>query len=224
MTKIMARSTKGLTITSLPVQNRPKDAQLMTRLAPLDAKDLPEEIRPMLDGAQDLMGFQPNDALVMARNPALVKGVFAMVSAVYSPNGKVDAGLKRLIGEAASKAAGCVYCTAHAAHGASRAGVDDSKIADLWSYETSPLFSDAERAAIDYAICASQTPSAVTDEGFEALRVHYDDDEIIEITAVIAMFGFLNRWNSALATELEDSPLAFAKRLAEQGAKASNAG
>ena len=49
-------------------------------------------------------------------------------------------------------------------------------------------------------------PSAVTDAVFERLREHYSDREILEITAVIALFGFLNRWNSTLATDLEALP------------------
>ena len=41
---------------------------------------------------------------------------------------------------------------------------------------------------------------------------HFSDDEIVEIVAVIAMFGWLNRWNDTMATELEAPPLAFAEQ------------
>lgn len=159
-----------------------------------------------------MMGFTPNDGLIMARRPDITKALGALVAAIYAP-GKVDNGLKRLIGEATSKAAGCVYCTAHAAHGAHRAGVPTEKIDAVWSYQESPLFTDAERAAIRVAMGAGVSPNAVTDEDFEALKAHYDDDAIVEIVSVIAMFGFLNRWNSTLATELEATPAAFLKHL-----------
>lgn len=42
------------------------------------------------------------------------------------------------------------------------------------------------------------------------LREHFDDDQVVEIVAVIANFGFLNRWNGTMATQLERSPLAWA--------------
>ena len=94
----------------------------MTRLAPLSVDALDPEVRQMIENAETLMGFVPNDALVMARHPALTKAMWGLVAAVYGP-GSVDNGLKRLVGEAASKAAGCFYCSTHAAHGAREQGV-----------------------------------------------------------------------------------------------------
>ena len=60
------------------------------------------------------------------------------------------------------------------------------------------------------AVRVGMMPGAVTDEDFEALRAHYDEKAIVEIVAIISVFGFLNRWNSTLSTDLEDIPAAFA--------------
>ena len=57
---------------------------------------------------------------------------------------------------------------------------------------------------------AGSVPNGVEDEDFDELRKHYNEREIVEIVAVISLFGFLNRWNDTLATELEASPLRFA--------------
>ncbi|MCH9750999.1 MAG: carboxymuconolactone decarboxylase family protein [Alphaproteobacteria bacterium] len=179
----------------------------MTRLSPIALDDLDAETRAMIENAEDLMGFVPNDALVMARNPALTRAMWGLVAAVYGP-GKVDNGLKRLVGEAASKAAGCFYCTAHAAHGAREQGVALEKIDAVWSFEDSPLFTEAERAAINLAMKAGVVPNETEDADFDRLRTHFSEDEIVEIVAVISMFGFLNRWNSTLDTALEPVPLA----------------
>lgn len=179
----------------------------MSRLAPLSLDQVDPETRVMIENAENLMGFIPNDALVMARHPALTKAMWGLVAAVYGP-GQVDNGLKRLVGEAASKAAGCFYCSAHAAHGAREQGVAQDKIDAVWSFEDSPLFSDAERAAINLAMKASVVPNGTTDADFDRLKAHFSEDEITEIVAVIAMFGFLNRWNSTLDTALEPIPMA----------------
>jgi hypothetical protein len=72
------------------------------------------------------------------------------------------------------------------------------------------LFSDADRAALRLAHHAALVPNAVTDEDFEELRGHFDDGEIVELMTMIALFGFLNRWNDTLATDLEATPLALA--------------
>ncbi len=184
----------------------------MTRLPPLTLEEVEPETRAMIENAESLMGFVPNDALVMARHPALTKAMWGLVAAVYGP-GSLDNGLKRLIGEAASKAAGCFYCLAHAAHGAKSQGVPQEKIDAVWAFEDSPHFDEAERAAINLAMKAGVVPNEATDADFGRLKQHFSDDQIIEIVAVISMFGFLNRWNSTLGTTLEPVPLASAQGL-----------
>ena len=152
------------------------------------------------------MGFVSNDALVMARNPRLMQAFGSLVAAVYAP-GKVEDGLKRLIGLLTSTSAGCQYCMGHTAHTSLGHGVSAGKLAAVWDFERSDLYTEAERAALRVALLAGQTPNNVTDQAFAALGDHYDEDAQLEIVAVIAMFGFLNRWNSTLATELESLPM-----------------
>jgi hypothetical protein len=61
-----------------------------------------------------------------------------------------------------------------------------------------------------FAQAAGQTPNAVTDADFEDLRKFYSEKQILQIVAVISLFGFLNRWNDTLGTPLEAGPLAYA--------------
>jgi len=183
--------------------NRPE-----SRLAPLSPDHTPE-LKEQFDGARKRMGFIPNSVLIMQRNPAMVRGYSALSAAIWSKDGKVDLGLKRLISHVASRSAGCQYCMAHTAEAAHKLGVDLAKLDQVWDYKTSPLFSDAERAALDVAVAAGCVPNAVTDEMFAELRKYWSDDQIVEIVGVIAMFGFLNRWNDTLATPLEEEPLEF---------------
>lgn len=180
----------------------------MSRLEPLKHSELPDSVMPLLEMADGMMGFVPNDLYVMARNPALLKALGGLVGAVYG-QGSLDPGFKRLIGYIASTASGCVYCQSHTSHGAHNEGVDAEKIAAAWEYETSELFTDAERAALRVAQGAGVSPNVVTDAEFAALKNHYSDNEIIEIVSVISMFGFLNRWNATMATEIEDKPGKF---------------
>ncbi len=97
-------------------------------------------------------------------------------------------------------------------------GASAEKIAAAFEFDTSPLFSDAERAALGLAYAASVVPNDATDEHFSELRKHFDEGEIVEIMAVIALFGWLNRWNDTMATTLEPEPVAFARtHLTAQG-------
>ena len=72
-------------------------------------------------------------------------------------------------------------------------GVNDAKLADVWTYASSPHYSERERLALDFALADSSQPNAVTDEQFAAMRAHWSEGEIVEILGVVAMFAFLNR-------------------------------
>jgi alkylhydroperoxidase family enzyme len=95
---------------------------------------------------------------------------------------------------------------AHTAGGALHLGVDSAKLEAVWAYQSSPLYTEAERIALDFSIAAASVPNAVDDAMFEKMRRHWDDDQIVEITAVISLFGFMNRWNDTMATPLEQEP------------------
>lgn len=187
------------------------------RLDPLPPGAVPEA-KDLLENARQRMGFSPNSQLIMQRVPTMLRAFSQLTAAIWDPAGKVDNKLKRLISHVTSRAAGCQYCMAHTADGAARLGVEQQKLDAVWEYQTSPLFSAAERAALDVAVAAGCVPNAVTDDMFLELRKHWSEEQIVEIVGVIALFGFLNRWNDTLATPLEDEPLDFGeKHLAAQG-------
>jgi uncharacterized peroxidase-related enzyme len=174
----------------------------MARLAPLPPEHTPE-LKQHFDFFLTTLGFAPNSVLTMQRKPKLVQAFAQLNAAVMDPAGKVDLGFRRLVGHLASKAAGCLYCQAHTVLGAKNFGVDDARLAELWDFRTSALFSDKECVALEFALAAAQQPNAVTDELFAELRRHWSEEEIVEILGVVAMFGFLNRWNDSMATPLE---------------------
>jgi uncharacterized peroxidase-related enzyme len=187
------------------------------RLAPLPKEHTPE-LKEQFEAAQKRMGFVPNSVLIMQRSPKMMKGFTQLSAAIWDPQGTVDLKLKRLISHVASRSAGCRYCMAHTAEGAAKLGVEQQKLDAVWEYQTSPLFNAAERAALDVALAAGSVPNDVTDEMFIELRKHWNDEQVVEIVGVIAMFGFLNRWNDTFATPLEDVPLKFGeKHLSAQG-------
>ena len=79
----------------------------------------------------------------------------------------------------------------------SRFGVSTEKIKALNDYATSPLFSDAEKVALEYADAITDTRRDVDDELFARLQRHYDDDTISELTMIIAWENSSSRFNRA---------------------------
>ena len=181
----------------------------MARLDPLARNAVPD-LDEDFAFFERTLGFVPNSLLTMARRPSLARGLIALSRGVYDPKGEVDLGLKRLLGHTASLAAGCMYCRAHTGTSAMRHGVSADKLAALPHYQDSPLYSDAERVAIDYAFAAASQPNDVTDELFARLRAHWSEGQVVEILGVVALFGFFNRWNDSMATTLEPEPLSLA--------------
>jgi alkylhydroperoxidase family enzyme len=68
----------------------------------------------------------------------------------------------------------------------SRLGVSTEKIEALNQYAKSPLFTDAEKVALEYADAMTETRRDVDDELFARVQRHYDDDTIAEMTMIIA--------------------------------------
>jgi AhpD family alkylhydroperoxidase len=181
----------------------------MPHLTPLSPEAL-GDLEPILHLVSQAMGFVPNSLLTMAHWPELVRAFVPFAGLVNGP-GRVRPEIKALVAFVSSRAAACRYCQAHTSHTASRRGVSPEKLAAAFEFETSPLFDEAERAALCFARDASIVPGAVTEAHHEALRAHFDPRQVVELTAVVSLFGFLNRWNDALATTLEEEPLAFAR-------------
>jgi uncharacterized peroxidase-related enzyme len=182
------------------------------RIKPLPPEHTPE-LKEQFESMRKNLGFVPNSILIMQRKPKLAKALAQMTAAIWDPaDSKVDRGFKRIIAHVASRAAGCQYCMAHTAGGALHFGVEDEKLADVWNYQTSPLYSPGERTTLDFAIAAASVPNGVTDEMLAEMRKHWTEDQIIEIIGVISVFGFLNRWNDTLATPLEDEPVEIGEK------------
>lgn len=180
----------------------------MPLIEPLSA-DHDAEVAELSKFFNETLGFTPNSVLTMQRRPAIARAFIQLNKAVMDPSHGVPSTLKRLIGYVASNAAGCRYCQAHTALAASRYGVSDEKLADIWSYSESPHYSAAERAALDFALAAAAVPNAVTPALGARLREHWSDDQIVEILGVVALFGYLNRWNDSMATSLEPGAESF---------------
>jgi uncharacterized peroxidase-related enzyme len=188
----------------------------MAFLAPLPT-DANPELADTFATFQRILGFVPNSLLTMQRKPKIVEGFGALTRAVMAPDGKVDLGFKRLIAHFCSKAAGCQYCMAHSLIAAKIHGISDEKVAAVWEYQTSPLYTQAERAALDYALAAGSVPNGVTQEIFDALAAHWDEESIVEILGVVCLYGFLNRWNDSMATTLEGPPTDLGQDVLAQG-------
>lgn len=65
-------------------------------------------------------------------------------------------------------------------------------------YTASPLYRERERVALEYADCMTISGREVSDDLFTRLRRFYDDDGLVELTAIIAWENASSKFNRAL--------------------------
>ena len=183
----------------------------MARIEPLPREQL-SDIEDILQAFEARNGFAPNSFMTLGRLPAVARALGDLIQAIDLNSDRLSKERKNLVGQIASRSAGCNYCWAHTARMSASKGVTAEKEATLWDYERSPRFSAAERAALRVAQGAGQVPNEVTDEDFAELKRHFKDDQIVELVAMISLFGFLNRFNDTMAIELEPSATDFGGR------------
>ena len=183
---------------------------MMANVEPLRVEDAPE-LASLIGQISGAMGFVQNSLLTMARRPEIARAFIQLAGAVLGP-GELGPDFKQLVAYVASTAAGCRYCQAHTAGGAARMGLVADKIEAAWEFETDSRVDAAERAALRQARDAALIPNATTPQHFSDLRRYFSKSQIVELVAVISIFGYLNRWNDTMATQLEAEPLEFASR------------
>ncbi len=180
----------------------PKPAvEVGPRVPPLSEHDPPFH-DPALAEIVRTFGYRPNALLTMARRPGLLPPIFELLRIVLWSEGIVPVELRMLLACEASRGAGCAYTATHMVHAAHHAGVDWDKLAALPEYGTHPLFSDCERRAMALATAGSTLPVSE----MRQTDVPLSEDEVIEIVSVLAAFGWFNRWNSLMRTEIELVP------------------
>jgi len=165
------------------------------------------ELQELVKFFNETLGFCPNSVLTMQIKPQIANAFIELNKAVMENHGRVTSALKRLMGYMSSYTAGCQYCQAHTIRAAERYGSEKDKMDNIWEYKTYPAFSDGERAALDFSIAASSIPNGVSDDIADELRKHWNESEIVEMLGVISLFGYLNRWNDSMGTQLEEGAI-----------------
>ncbi len=138
---------------------------------------------------------QPNPFLrAMALRPDALKNFIPFYAAVVGP-GLVDRRTKAMLYLATSYANQCAFCIAANLPGGRKAGLTEDELHALenWKDES---FSPAERAAIRYARELTRTAHAQTAR--EEMFQHFTHEQMVEITLVVALANFTNRFNNGL--------------------------
>ena len=132
---------------------------------------------------------------IWAYQPKMMMGMGRFNQAVRK--GKdVDERIKNLVELKGAQMIGCEFCVDLGSQICRNSGFSDSELLALPRYQSSDLFTEREKAALDYTVAVMRTPVEVTDELFTRVRSYFDDRQLVEITALLALVN-VDRFNAA---------------------------
>ncbi|CAN7789302.1 carboxymuconolactone decarboxylase family protein [Caballeronia sp. LjRoot34] len=177
---------------------------MAARIVPL--KRAEGEANDQLNELMSFVGYRPNALFTMARKPGLLPAVLQMVNVALRDPGLLDPKLRFLVACDACRVAQCFYSTAHMVHAAHQQGISWERLAALDHAADSGLFTSAELAALGLAAAGATLPVGSAQAAFDEAAHYFSEDELLEIVSAIALFGWFNRWNGLIGSELEREP------------------
>ncbi|HMM41484.1 MAG TPA: carboxymuconolactone decarboxylase family protein [Thermomicrobiales bacterium] len=172
----------------------------MSRIDPVTRSEAPIMLRAIDWYSRRKFGQEMLQTGVIAHNPRFLLPL-ATMTAFSSGKAEIAPEIRALAMHLVAEINGCAWCIDFGARAALDQGISPAKVAAVGDYASSPLFDDAERAALACAEEMTREGGHVRDATFEELRRHFSDTEIVELVVAIAAENFYNRVNGALGIE-----------------------
>jgi AhpD family alkylhydroperoxidase len=138
-------------------------------------------------------GLEPME--IWAHQPKMMTAMGRFNQAIRKGK-SVDERVKNLVELKGAQMIGCEFCVDLGSQICRNSGFSDEELLALPRYRQSDLFSEREKAALDYAVAVMRTPVEVTDELFSQVKQHFTDEQLVEITALLTLVN-LDRFNAA---------------------------
>ena len=155
---------------------------------------------PPMANMKQKLGKMPNFFAMLAHNPDALKNFLPFYQAVTG-EGALEARYKEFAYLKTSIVNGCEYWTKAHTASAKRIGISKEQIQDLSFYHRSNLFDEKDKAVVHFADQVTRAAATIRDEHLQALRKHFSEKQIVELTLVVAVANFTNRVNDALLSD-----------------------
>jgi AhpD family alkylhydroperoxidase len=169
------------------------------RIAPKPPRAYPWYLRPFFWNQRRKYGQVLDAALLWARVPKLFVGIAGLYGAIDRKGSPLEPALRSLLTVRVSQINHCRFCVDINGATLLRRGVSEEKLWALEGWRTSNLFDERERVALDYAEAITRSDREVDDALMGRVKQHFDDDAVIELSALIAFQNMSSKFNAALA-------------------------
>jgi len=180
----------------------------MTRIDGVPARKAGPFVRLIYRASRRKLGKDVDPIAVYAHAPRLLIG-YGMLEQATASQHDVDERLKLLAELKAGALVNCEFCADIGSSLALAAGIGEDQLLALPRYRESDAFSALERLVLDYATAISRTPTRVSDTLFAAMRAHFSERQLVELTNVIALENMRARFNCAF----DMTPAGFSERM-----------
>lgn len=137
-------------------------------------------------------------AKLWGRTPKVFAALALLYGALDRKSSPIEPSLRSLITVRVSQINWCQFCVDINSMMVLKRGNSEAKLADLAKFSLSPLFTEREKAALHYAEKVTFSDTKVSAEDREKLSIHFTEDEIIELTGLIAFQNMSSKFNAAL--------------------------
>jgi len=136
--------------------------------------------------------------LLWGRSPWVFSTLALLYGALDRNRSPLPPVLRSLITVRVSQINHCEFCVDINSATLERRGVPDEKIEALWEWQKSPLFDPVERIALEYTEAVTHSELYVDDDLMARVKLHFDDDAVVELTGLIAFQNLSSKFNAAL--------------------------
>lgn len=180
----------------------------MSRIQTPAAYRYPWYMRLLLALQRRRYGFELEPARLWARTPRVFAAFLVLYRALERRSSPLDPMLRSLVMVRVSQINWCAFCVDLNAATALERGLSDAQLEALDRFEDSPLLGERQKAALAYAEAMTRGGSRVEETLMARLKQHFDDNAIIELTALIAFQNMSSKFNAALGV----TPQGFCRR------------
>lgn len=140
-------------------------------------------------------------ARLWGRTPKVFAALALLYGALDRRRSPLEPMLRSLVTVRVSQINWCAFCVDINSATVLRRGGDEAKLAELATFESSALFSPREKAALVWAEAMTCSERGTTVESLDRLREYFNDDAIIELTALVAFQNLSSKFNAALGVD-----------------------
>ena len=173
------------------------------RIAVKEIKEYPLFLRPFFWSQKRKYGMVLKPGLLWARVPKLFSAVAILYGVLDRKSSPLTPVLRSLVTVRVSQINHCNFCIdINSSTLAKRAG-SMHKVEELENWKNSTIFDDKEKVVLDYTEAITYTNLQVTSDQMNALKEYFNEDEIVELTGLIAFQNLSSKFNSALDVETQ---------------------